>query len=270
MGAMLSVAAAQERPAQAPAVTEQSLSVWARQFATLVGVGVNLARCLEVLQAVSDRPLSDISGQMRADLLAGLTLSESMHNAPQAFDGFALSMCRAGEVGGVPGQTLAAWADWLAEDVSSRLRTDSLLLAARGVPGAKPGGGPEAQLREAFSKMEDQRREIAFCRTLGMMLKNGVPVLQALEVASGAYPDGGQRAKALRDAVKAGGSLAEAMGGQGFSPVTCALAAAGEEDGHLEVTLGQAAEVLRQEVEARTSAAVAALVAGDQPQPKGN
>jgi general secretion pathway protein F len=91
-----------------------------------------------------------------------------------------------------------------------------------------------------------------FCRVLGMMLKNGVPVLQALAIskdATGSVVLADSIEKAAEN-VRAGETLAEPLKASGFFPAEILeMIAVAEESNQLEKTLVQIADT----VERRTS-----------------
>jgi general secretion pathway protein F/type IV pilus assembly protein PilC len=91
-----------------------------------------------------------------------------------------------------------------------------------------------------------------FCRVLGMMLKNGVPVLQALAIskdATGSVVLADSIEKAAEN-VRAGETLAEPLKSSGFFPAEILeMIAVAEESNQLEKTLVQIADT----VERRTS-----------------
>jgi general secretion pathway protein F/type IV pilus assembly protein PilC len=91
-----------------------------------------------------------------------------------------------------------------------------------------------------------------FCRILGMMLTNGVPLLQALDIAkdaTGSFVLSDSIAAAAEN-VRAGETLAEPLGAGGFFPVEVVeMIAVAEESNRLEKTLLQISDT----VERRTN-----------------
>ncbi|MGQ9525547.1 MAG: type II secretion system F family protein [Armatimonadota bacterium] len=79
-----------------------SLVVFSRQFATMYNAGIRIVHCLEVLERqTTDAVLKRVLGQVRQDVLAGLTLNEAMAKHPKVFDPLFVNMVRAGETGGI-------------------------------------------------------------------------------------------------------------------------------------------------------------------------
>ncbi len=92
-----------------------------------------------------------------------------------------------------------------------------------------------------------------FCRTLGMLLKSGVPLLPALAVVRAACGSTvfSSVIEGLENRVSEGRALAGLLVGSGFfSPLAVQLVSAGEEAGNLEEMLGRAAAYYESEVEA--------------------
>ena len=82
-------------------VKARDLTVLARQLATMVSSGLSLLRALYVLEEQTDSPkLTKIIVEVRQDVEAGLSLSQSLAKHPTVFNDLFVSMVRAGEEGG--------------------------------------------------------------------------------------------------------------------------------------------------------------------------
>jgi type IV pilus assembly protein PilC len=92
-----------------------------------------------------------------------------------------------------------------------------------------------------------------FARTLAVLMRSGVPILQALEIVSETVGNG-VMAKAILDVqarVKEGESIAKPLEGHDvFPPMVVQMMAVGEETGALDTMLNKIAEFYEQEVEA--------------------
>ena len=90
------------------------LSIFCRQFATMINAGVSLVRCLDVLEQQTDSPrLKEIIRDIEVEVESGATLSRSMAKFPRVFTNLAVGLVRAGEVGGVLDETsTASQASW--------------------------------------------------------------------------------------------------------------------------------------------------------------
>jgi len=244
-------------------VTPLALALWARRFSTLINCGVSLVRCLELLKHDSEEPLGSVSRQVQEQVMAGDTLSRAMAEHPDVFNRLSITLCRAGEVGGILDNTFAVWADWLERDMEFRARFETYLLLAGLSPHPRSRQEVEAELRTAMPDLEGRVREMTFCRIFGMMLGSGVPVLQALDVAANeVFPeDGAERCQVLKQAVlEPPYLLAPAFQKLGFSPFAVQLAATGEECGILDRLMEKAADLFQRELEVRMSAALAGLI----------
>lgn len=78
------------------------ISIFARQFATLLGAGVPLLTGLEILtQQTAKERLSNVLGQITTSVREGKSLSVSMSEFPKVFPDLMVNMVAAGEAGGI-------------------------------------------------------------------------------------------------------------------------------------------------------------------------
>lgn len=104
----------------------RDLSMFCRQFATMIGAGVPLVRCLDVLeQQTSSAGLKAIIRDIEHEIEGGATLSRAMQKHPRAFSNLAVGLVRAGEVGGVLDDTLDRLATFLEKDLELRRKVKS-------------------------------------------------------------------------------------------------------------------------------------------------
>ncbi|MBI3039070.1 type II secretion system inner membrane protein GspF [bacterium] len=95
-------------------VSSQEVCIFARQFATMIGSGVPLVRCLTILQQQSENPtFKRIITQIRTDVEGGQTFSKSLEKHPKIFSDLFVNLVKAGEVGGILDQILNRLADYL-------------------------------------------------------------------------------------------------------------------------------------------------------------
>jgi type IV pilus assembly protein PilC len=88
-------------------VKAKDLTLFSRQFATMIGSGLTILRSLMILEEqVQSKNLKRIIGEIASDIEGGRALSEAMEKHPKAFDRLFVSMVKAGEVGGVLEMTL--------------------------------------------------------------------------------------------------------------------------------------------------------------------
>jgi type IV pilus assembly protein PilC len=83
-------------------VKARNLAAFTRQFAVMIGAGLPLVECLDLLAAEEpDRRFARAILQTRADVERGSSLAEAMKKHPAAFDPLYANMVAAGETGGI-------------------------------------------------------------------------------------------------------------------------------------------------------------------------
>ncbi|HPT97208.1 MAG TPA: type II secretion system F family protein [Armatimonadota bacterium] len=106
----------------------KDLSIFARQFATMINAGVSLVRCLSVLREQTASPrLKLVVADLLTEVEAGSTLSSAMHKHPKVFSNLAVGLVRAGEVGGVLDETLERLAGFMESDMELRRKVKSAM-----------------------------------------------------------------------------------------------------------------------------------------------
>ncbi len=79
-----------------------ALVVFSRQFATMVNAGINILKCLDILEAQTKDPvLKPVIGELRKDVVSGSSLTDALTRHPRVFSKLFISMVRAAEVGGI-------------------------------------------------------------------------------------------------------------------------------------------------------------------------
>jgi len=79
-----------------------ALVVFSRQFATMVNAGINILKCLDILEMQSKDPvLKAVIGEVRKDVVGGSSLTDALAKHPNVFSKLYVSMVRAAEVGGI-------------------------------------------------------------------------------------------------------------------------------------------------------------------------
>ena len=80
----------------------KDLSVFTRQFATMVNAGLPLVQCLDVLGRQLEKPhFKKVVQQVTADVEGGSTLAEALEKHPKVFSDLFVNMIAAGEAGGI-------------------------------------------------------------------------------------------------------------------------------------------------------------------------
>lgn len=109
-------------------VKQKDISIFCRQFATMINSGLSLLRSLAILAEQTDsKALAEILSQVRQDVEAGASLSQALAKHPKAFNRLFVAMVRAGEVGGVLDMVLMQLATTLEKQVELKRKIKSAL-----------------------------------------------------------------------------------------------------------------------------------------------
>jgi type IV pilus assembly protein PilC len=93
-------------------VKPKDVTIFARQFSTMINAGLSLTKCLTILgQQTESDGLRVIIAQVGKDVEAGQSLSDSMGKHTKVFPPIFVNMVRAGETGGVLDEVLSRVAD---------------------------------------------------------------------------------------------------------------------------------------------------------------
>ena len=77
------------------------VSRFTRQFATMIGAGLPMVQCLDILSSqMENKELAKVVSQVKDGVQGGATLSEALARHPKIFDTLYTNMVEAGEVGG--------------------------------------------------------------------------------------------------------------------------------------------------------------------------
>jgi type IV pilus assembly protein PilC len=110
-------------------IKSKDLTVFSRQFATMVNSGLSMLRCLYVLeQQTPNKKLATVIGQIRDDVEAGISLSDALEKHPRVFSRLYVSMVRAGELGGILDEVLNRLATQLEKDDSIKRAVKSAMV----------------------------------------------------------------------------------------------------------------------------------------------
>jgi type IV pilus assembly protein PilC len=300
----------------------KELSVFSRQFATMVNSGLPILRALAILaDQTSNAELAKALSACRVDIEQGSSLSAALQEHPKIFNDLYVSMVKSGETGGSLDSVLLRLADMIENEVKLRGKIKaamtypiavvalvSLILTAMllfVVPQFKsiyaqlggslplptrvllmvsdvfkkfwyivllglfvgrfffrrwkatPAGRESVdafKLRVPIFGSLFQKTALArFAGTLSMLLRSGVPILQALDIVSETV-NNKVISKALHDvqsSVREGESMAKPLGKHKvFPPMVVQMLAVGEETGQVDVMLEKVATFYNQEVEA--------------------
>ena len=83
-------------------VKPRDISLFTRQFATMIDAGLPIVQCLEILcEQSQSKLLRNTVRAIRQDVEGGATLADSLKKHPKIFDDLYVNMVQAGEAGGV-------------------------------------------------------------------------------------------------------------------------------------------------------------------------
>ena len=83
-------------------INARDVSLFTRQFATMIDAGLPIVQCLDILSEQSEsKLLRNTIQKIRQDVEGGTTLAEALKKHPKVFDDLYVNMVAAGEAGGV-------------------------------------------------------------------------------------------------------------------------------------------------------------------------
>jgi type IV pilus assembly protein PilC len=110
-------------------IKSKDLTIFSRQFATMVNSGLSMLRCLYVLEEQTpNKKFAKVIGEIRADVEAGIALSDALEKHPKVFNRLYVSMVRAGELGGILDEVLNRVAEQLEKEDSIRRAVKSAMV----------------------------------------------------------------------------------------------------------------------------------------------
>ncbi|MEW5946423.1 MAG: type II secretion system F family protein, partial [bacterium] len=307
-------------------VRGKSLTVFSRQFSTMVSAGLSLVRALDVLERqTDDKKLKNVIADVRRRVEGGSSLSEAFETHPTVFSELYANLTRAGEVGGVLDETLARVAEFLEKDQALRAKVKSAvtypiailcfavgvviflvyfviptfvqifsgmnlrlpvttqmlvslshfmrsypLFILAGIVAVVVSvklylGTPRGKMQyhrmlfrvPVFGALTSKVTISRFTRTLGTLLRSGVPVMQAMEVTGRASGNlvVEKAVDQVRESLREGENISEPMEKSGiFPPMVTQMIAVGEETGSLDTMLTKISDFYDVEVEATLEA----------------
>jgi type IV pilus assembly protein PilC len=109
-------------------INARDLSIFARQFSSMMAAGLTLLRALGILEEQTTKPkLRAAIGAVVADLQTGVTLSGAMAKHADVFPELMVNMVRAGETGGFLDEALTRIAKMYESDAALRGKIKSAL-----------------------------------------------------------------------------------------------------------------------------------------------
>jgi len=113
----------------------KDITIFSRQFATMIGAGLSLTKCLSILGQQTESPaLRVIITQIGKDVESGQSLSDAMSKHPKVFPPIFVNMVRSGETGGVLDEVLNRVADHFEREdmIKGRIKSAMTYPAAMG------------------------------------------------------------------------------------------------------------------------------------------
>jgi len=109
-------------------VNPKDVSIFARQFSTMINAGLSLTKCLSILSAQTESVgLKTVIGQLGKDVETGQSLSDALGKHPKVFPPIFVNMVRAGETGGVLDEVLERVADHFESDLALKAKIKSAM-----------------------------------------------------------------------------------------------------------------------------------------------
>ncbi|MHB0914459.1 MAG: type II secretion system F family protein [Thermoleophilia bacterium] len=110
-------------------IKARNITVFSRQFATMINSGLALLRALYILENQTENTkLAAVIGKLRSDVEGGTALSEALEKFPNVFSRLYVNMVRAGEAGGILDETLDRVADQLESEDSLKRQVRSAMV----------------------------------------------------------------------------------------------------------------------------------------------
>jgi type IV pilus assembly protein PilC len=115
-------------PGRGGRVPLKVLSVFSRQFATLINSGLTLFKAITILEEQTEHPgLAQIIADVRTQVERGVSLSEALSKHPKAFSRLYVAMVRAGEVSGSLDRALLSLASTMEKQVELKGKIKSAM-----------------------------------------------------------------------------------------------------------------------------------------------
>ena len=117
------------KKAKAKGASAKDLAVFTRQFSVMIGAGLPLVQCLDILGTqAEDKNFGAIILATRADVENGMSLADAMKKHPKAFDALFTNMIAAGEAGGILDAILKRLATYIEKAVKLKGQVKSAMV----------------------------------------------------------------------------------------------------------------------------------------------
>ncbi|KKK47610.1 hypothetical protein LCGC14_3153470, partial [marine sediment metagenome] len=109
-------------------VKNKDITVFSRQFATMISSGLSLTKSLNILSEQTENPtLAEVLLRLQKDVEAGQSLSEALAAHPNVFNSLFINMVKAGETGGVLDEVLLRVAEHFEKDAALKSKIKSAM-----------------------------------------------------------------------------------------------------------------------------------------------
>jgi type IV pilus assembly protein PilC len=110
-------------------VRGKDVSLFSRQFATMIAAGLPLVQCLQTLGLQMERKrFQDIIAKVASDVESGSTLSDALGRFPRVFDELYVNLVHVGETGGVLDSMLSRLSTYLEKAQALRHRVQMAIV----------------------------------------------------------------------------------------------------------------------------------------------
>jgi type IV pilus assembly protein PilC len=110
-------------------VKAKSLQIFSRQFATMIGAGLNVVTALHILeQQTDDKYLAVVISEVRADVEGGSLLSQALARHPKVFSRLYIAMVEAGEAAGILDEVLDRLAVQIEKEANIKRRVKGAMI----------------------------------------------------------------------------------------------------------------------------------------------
>jgi type IV pilus assembly protein PilC len=111
------------------AATAKDLAVFTRQFSVMIGAGLPLVQCLDLLGSqAEDKDFGAVILETRAAVESGASLADAMGQHPKVFDSLFTNMIAAGEAGGILDAILQRLATYIEKAVKLQSQVKSAMV----------------------------------------------------------------------------------------------------------------------------------------------
>lgn len=108
---------------------QKDIVIFTRQFATMIGAGLPLVQCLNILATSTDNKVfSKIISDIKSKIEAGETFADALRKHPKVFDDLYTNMIEAGEVGGILDKILLRLADYMEKAMALKAKVKSAMV----------------------------------------------------------------------------------------------------------------------------------------------